>query len=66
MVSPLLGHYAANVTGVIVTSNNKIDGSYLPDDDRRHHVVWSECHKEDFTPEYWKLQRHVGLVRRRW
>lgn len=42
-----------NVMGVIYTTNNKTDGIYLPNDDRRHFVVWSGCVKEDFTPDYW-------------
>jgi Family of unknown function (DUF5906) len=42
-----------NVCGVIITSNHKTDGLYLPADDRRHFVAWSELTKEDFTPEYW-------------
>jgi hypothetical protein len=34
------------------------DGIYLPADDRRHFVAWSDLTKEDFTPEYWnKLWR---------
>jgi hypothetical protein len=42
-----------NVTGVIITSNHKRDGIYLPEDDRRHFVAWSELSKEDFTAAYW-------------
>ncbi|WP_457298652.1 primase-helicase family protein [Phyllobacterium sp. P5_D12] len=30
-----------NVAGVIITSNYKTDGVYLPPDDRRHYVAWS-------------------------
>jgi hypothetical protein len=46
-------HSICNVTGVIITTNHKADGIYLPADDRRHLVAWSELTKEDFTPEYW-------------
>jgi hypothetical protein len=46
-------HSVLNVTGVIITSNHKIDGIYLPADDRRHFVAWSDLSKEDFTPAYW-------------
>ncbi len=46
-------HAVLNVTGVIFTTNNKSNGIYLPDDDRRHFVAWSDCTKEEFTPEYW-------------
>ena len=41
-----------NVTGVIITTNNK-DALYLPPDDRRHLVAWSELAKEDFDEPYW-------------
>lgn len=43
-----------NVCGVIITSNHKADGIYLPADDRRHYVAWSEKTKADFTPGYWR------------
>ena len=42
-----------NVCGVIITTNHKTDGIYLPADDRRHYVAWSDATKEDFAPEYW-------------
>jgi hypothetical protein len=42
-----------NVVGIIITSNHKTDGIYLPADDRRHFVAWSELTKDDFTPDYW-------------
>lgn len=42
-----------NVTGVIITTNHRTDGLYLPADDRRHFVAWSECTREDFPPDYW-------------
>jgi Primase C terminal 2 (PriCT-2)/Family of unknown function (DUF5906) len=47
-------HYVLNVCGVIITTNHKAAGLYLPADDRRHHVSWSELTKEDFSPEYWR------------
>src|SRR5262249_53117899 len=31
----------------------KTDGIYLPADDRRHYIAWSNFTKEDFTPAYW-------------
>ena len=46
-------HSVFNVTGVILTTNYKTDGIYLPADDRRHYVCWSEATKEEFTPDYW-------------
>ena len=42
-----------NVCGVIITTNHKSDGIYLPADDRRHFVAWSDLDKSDFTPDYW-------------
>jgi uncharacterized protein DUF5906 len=46
-------HSVLNVCGVIITSNHKTDGIFLPADDRRHFVAWSDLVKEDFTPAYW-------------
>src|ERR1700740_505193 len=43
-------HYVFNVLGFIITTNHKTDGIYLPADDRRHYVAWSDATKEDFTP----------------
>ena len=43
-----------NLIGVVVTTNHKTNGIYLPADDRRHFVAWSEATKDDFTDEYWK------------
>jgi hypothetical protein len=42
-----------NVCGVILTTNHKLDGIYLPADDRRTYVAWSKSVKEDFTDDYW-------------
>ncbi|MHC2281043.1 hypothetical protein ACVME8_007686 [Bradyrhizobium diazoefficiens] len=42
-----------NCCGVIITTNYKTDGIYLPADDRRHLVAWSDLSKEDFTAAYW-------------
>jgi bifunctional DNA primase/polymerase-like protein/primase-like protein len=36
-------HYVLNCVGVVITSNHLTDGIYLPPDDRRHYVAWSEC-----------------------
>lgn len=47
-------HYVMNVMGVIVTTNHKTDGLYLPADDRRHYVAWSDASKEDFPENYWR------------
>lgn len=63
-----------NVMGVVMTTNHKTGGIYLPADDRRHYVAWSEAHKEDFDEEYWTdlwgwlatggAQAVVGYLRR--
>ena len=41
------------MTGVIITTNYKSNGIYLPADDRRHFVAWSDKTKDDFAPAYW-------------
>ena len=46
-------HYVFNVLGFVLTTNHKTDGLYLPADDRRHYVAWSNCTKGDFMPDYW-------------
>ena len=46
-------HSVLNCCGVIITSNHKADGIYLPADDRRHFVAWSDLAKEEFPPAYW-------------
>ena len=49
-----LREYAVfNVCGFVITTNHRTDGLYLPADDRRHYVAWSDLTKEDFTAEYW-------------
>lgn len=50
-----LREYAVfNVCGVIITSNHKTDGIYLPPDDRRHYVAWSPVNRDSFEPDYWQ------------
>src|SRR5262249_17999718 len=36
-------HAVLNCCGVIITTNHKADGIYLPADDRRHYVAWSDA-----------------------
>jgi hypothetical protein len=43
----------ANVCGVVITTNHRVDGLYLASDDRRHYVAWSDCAKESFVEAYW-------------
>jgi hypothetical protein len=42
-----------NCCGVVITTNHKADGIFLPADDRRHFVAWSDLTKDDFTADYW-------------
>ena len=60
----LLPYYVPNVLGLIITTNHKSDGIYLPSDDRRHYVAWSHRTKEEFEPEYfdrlWDWLRDEG------
>jgi hypothetical protein len=44
-------HSVVNVVGNIITSNYKTDGLYLPADDRRHYVAWSDLTQADFDSE---------------
>lgn len=46
-------HYVVNCCAVVITTNYRIDGIYLPADDRRNYVAWSDLSKEDFAPDYW-------------
>lgn len=46
-------HYVFNCLGLIITTNHKTDGIFLPADDRRHFVAWSPRTKEEFSPQYW-------------
>lgn len=41
-------HSIVNLVGVIITSNSKTDSLYLPADDRRHYVAWSDIKHADF------------------
>jgi hypothetical protein len=46
-------YHIVNCCGIVMTTNYKAGGIYLPADDRRHFVAWSPCTKEDFSAEYW-------------
>src|SRR5262249_12845009 len=49
-----LREYAAfNVCGVVITTNYKTNGIYLPSEDRRHYVAWTDVRKDHFKQEYW-------------
>lgn len=51
-------YHILNVCGVILTTNHKTDGLYLPADDRRHFVAWSDLTKDDFDDGYWSRLYH--------
>jgi hypothetical protein len=59
-------HYVLNCTGMIITTNHKADGIYLPADDRRHYVAWTQLTKEDFGVDYfpalWAWYESGGLA----
>jgi hypothetical protein len=46
-------HDVFNVNATVETTNHKLDGIYLPADDRRTYVAWSDCTKDDFDEAYW-------------
>ena len=46
-------HSVINCTGVVITTNKKADGIYLPPNDRRHYVAWSSLSRSEFTEGYW-------------
>ncbi len=54
-ISANLGQRDKPRRGLIITTNHKTDGIYLPADDRRHFVAWSDRTKEDerFEGDYW-------------
>jgi hypothetical protein len=58
-------HYVPNLTGVIITTNYK-DSLYLPPNDRRHYVAFSEKTEADFDREYfndlWKWYFAEGFA----
>ncbi len=50
-----LREYAVlNVCGVVITTNYKTNGIYLPAEDRRHYVAWSDLTKESFSADYFR------------
>jgi hypothetical protein len=46
-------HYVLNCMGVVITTNHLTDGIYLPAEDRRHYVAWSDITKESFESNFW-------------
>jgi hypothetical protein len=52
-----------NCCGVVITTNHKSDGIYLPADDRRTYVAWSELSLEDFAGDYWRFRCELSRWR---
>lgn len=54
------GYPVQNAVGVIYTSNHKLDGLFLPPQDRRHYVAWSDVgvehagETEEQRSEFWR------------
>ncbi len=48
------GYYITNCLGLILTSNYRTDSLYLPPDDRRFYVAWSDRTRESFDDNYWR------------
>ena len=46
-------HSILNCVGIIITTNYKTNGIFLPAEDRRHYVAWSERVPSDFPDGYW-------------
>lgn len=45
-------YYVANLCGVVITTNYKIGGLYIPEGDRRYYVAWSPLPAKTPGPEY--------------
>jgi hypothetical protein len=39
--------------GVVITTNHKVGGLFLPPDDRRHFVAWTTVERSAFDEAYW-------------
>jgi hypothetical protein len=46
-------YYVLNVVGVIITTNHKVGGLFLPPDDRRHFIAWTTVERSAFNEAYW-------------
>jgi hypothetical protein len=49
----IAAYYVMNVLAAIMTSNYKASGLYLPADDRRHFVAWSNVPEGTYSSDYW-------------
>jgi hypothetical protein len=48
-------YYILNCVGLLITTNHLTDGLYLPAEDRRHYVAWSNLTPGDFADQYWAI-----------
>jgi hypothetical protein len=46
-------HNVKNCVGIAITTNYKTNGMFLPPEDRRHYIAWSDRTPADFAPGYW-------------
>lgn len=46
--------HVLNVCLVVMTTNHRTDGLYLPPGDGRHFPVWSELRREDYEPDFFR------------
>lgn len=52
-------HHIANIVGAIITTNDKNNSLYLPADDRRHYVAWTDAQHSDFDSQPGAGDAHV-------
>jgi Family of unknown function (DUF5906)/Primase C terminal 2 (PriCT-2) len=51
-----VGVYAIpNVVGVVMTTNHKLDGLYIEENDRRHFIAWSPLKQKDLRSDYFDI-----------
>ncbi len=43
-----------NVCGIIITTNYKTDGIYLPPDDQRHYVAWTDIERSKIPEDHFR------------
>jgi hypothetical protein len=43
-----------NCCGVVITTNHLAGAMYMPPDDRRYFIMWSEQNKDSFSPDQWQ------------
>lgn len=59
----LTAYNVPNVMAVLITTNNKLSGLYLPPDDRRHYIAWSplaEKPNDEYFDPLWAWMDEQG------